>query len=192
MKNDQEILQAHFGKLKNEELEIVPSYFHEEKLNKNEFFTQANKKCKRLSLIKSGILRIYTLNDEKEITQWISTENYFVTEISSFFFDEPNRWNIQALTETRLLTISKPNYIKLCQEFPKWNEIEKKFIAKCFVILEDRVFSHLSMSAEERYDFYFNQNFELFNEVPLNYIASLLGMSAETLSRIRKIKTKKT
>jgi CRP-like cAMP-binding protein len=51
---------------------------------------------------------------------------------------------------------------------------------------EDRVFSHLSMTAEERYDLYFEQHKELFNQVPLQYIASVLGMTAETFSRIRK------
>ncbi len=118
--------------------------------------------------------------------------NYFITEILGFFFSQPNRWTIQALTNVELLTISKENYIKLCKEFPKWNEIEKRFIAKCFAMLEDRVFSHLSMSAEERYDLFFQQNRELFNKVPLQYIASIIGMSPETFSRIRKRKVEKS
>jgi len=103
-----------------------------------------------------------------------------------FFFNQPNRWAIQALTETELLSITKTNYLKLCQKFPKWNEIEKQLIMKCFMMMEDRIFSHLSMTAEERYELYFQQNKKLFNQVPLQYIASLLGMTAETLSRIRK------
>jgi len=57
-------------------------------------------------------------------------------------------------------------------------------------MLEDRVFSHLSMTAEERYNLYFNQNKELFNQVPLQHIASVLGMTAETFSRIRKRQSK--
>ena len=65
-------------------------------------------------------------------------------------------------------------------------EIEKRFIIKCFAMTEDRVFSHLSMTAEERYDLYFEQHKELFNQVPLQYIASVLGMTAETFSRIKK------
>lgn len=55
-------------------------------------------------------------------------------------------------------------------------------------MLEDRVYSHISMTAEERYDLYYAQNKELFNQIPLQYIASVLGMSAETLSRIRNRK----
>jgi len=66
--------------------------------------------------------------------------------------------------------------LKLCATFPKWMEIEKRFIVKCFTMLEDRVFSHISMTAEERYDLFFKYNRELFNQVPLQYIASVLGM----------------
>ena len=107
-----------------------------------------------------------------------------------FFLDQPNRWMIQAFAKTELLTINKTDYLNLCKEFPKWDKIEKRFIIKCFAMLENRVFSHLAMTAEERYKRYFEQNKELFNQVPLQYIASVLGMTAETFSRIRKCLTK--
>ena len=186
MKNFETLIKEHFGQLSNREVAFIRPYFQEEKLQKNEFFTQTDKTCDRLSFVKSGILRVYTLSDGKEITQWISTQNFLLTEVMGFFFNQPNRWTIQALTETELLSITKTNYLKLCQEFPKWNEIEKQLIMKCFMMMEDRIFSHLSMTAEERYELYFQQNKELFNQVPLQYIASMLGMTAETLSRIRK------
>lgn len=181
-----ESIQATFGTLSDEELEFLRPFFHEEDLANKDFFAKEGKICNRLSLINSGLLRIYALADGKEITQWISTPGYFVTEISGFFFNQPSRWNIQALGEVSLLTIDKENYIKLTAEFPKWKEIESGFIAKCFAMLEDRVFSHLSLSAEERYKIYFEQNKELFNQVPLQYLASLLGMTPETFSRVRK------
>ncbi len=72
MKKFNEIIEENFGELSEQEQDKLLSYFHEEKLNKHDFFTQTGKYCNRLSLIKSGILRIYTLSDGKEITQWIS------------------------------------------------------------------------------------------------------------------------
>lgn len=189
MQDFDNLIQEHFGRLTSEELIIIRSYFHEEKIGKNDFFTKAHKVCDKLSIVKSGILRVFALSDGKEITQWISTENFLITEVLGFFFDQPNRWNIQAFTDVELLTITKANYMKLCKEFPKWNEIEKRFIVKCFAMIEDRVFSHLSMTAEERYDLYFEQNKALFNQIPLKYIASVLGMTPETCSRIRKRRT---
>lgn len=190
MKNFNQLIQAYFGELSEEELDIVQSYFYEEKLQKNDYFTCSEKICNRLSIVKSGIFRIYTLSDGKEVTQWLSKEDQLITEIMGFFYQQPNRWTIQAITDVSLLTIRKENYLKLCENFPKWNTIEKQFIVKCFAMLEDRVFSHISMTAEERYDLYYQKNKDLFNLVPLQYIASVLGMSAETLSRIRKRKSK--
>ena len=181
-----DIIKIYFGELTDEEFTKMISYFQIEKLLKNEFFTEEGKYCNRFSFQKTGILRVFKLDDGKEVTQWISTPDYFITEISSFFFGEPNRWSIQALTDSEILTISKENYKQFCDEFPKWNEIEKRFLAKCFAMLEDRVYSHLTKTAEERYAMYFEKNKSLFNQVPLQYLASALGMSAETFSRIRK------
>lgn len=188
MESFKKIIQAHFGQLTEEELSIIHSYFRAEDLEKGDFFTHSGKVCDKLSIVKSGILRVYAFCDGKEITQWISTTDFLITEVLGFFFDQPNRWTIQALAPTKLLTITKEDYRKLCNEFPKWNEIEKRFIIKCFKMIEDRVFSHLSMTAEERYDLYFQQHKALFNQVPMQFIASVLGMTPETFSRIRKRK----
>lgn len=189
IKEFKEVVQENFGTLTDDEIKLLRTYFYEETLSKNEFFTQTDKYCKKLSFVRSGLLRIYRPSDGKEITQWISTPNYFVTEISSFFFDQPSRLSIQALTDVELLTLDKKGYSELIKMLPRWKEIEIQFIAKCFAILEDRVFTHLSMTAEERYDLFFAHNKELFNQVPLQYIASILGMTAETFSRIRKKQT---
>lgn len=184
-----DLIQAHFGPLNKDELSQMESYFEKDKLKRNELFTETGRICNRLSLVTSGILRVFALHDRKEITQWISTGPFLITDVAGFFLNQPSRWTIQAFTDVELYTITKTNYQKLCNDLPKWNEIEKRFLVKCFSMLEDRVFSHLSMTAEERYDVYFQQNKELFHTVPLQYIASVLGMSAETLSRIRRRKT---
>jgi CRP-like cAMP-binding protein len=139
-----------------------------------------------LSFIESGLLRIYSISDGKEVTQWISTKGYFVTDLSSLLFESPARWTIQALTDVDLFTIQREDYRRIGTLVPKWHELEKLFIAKCFTFLEDRIFSHLSMTAEERYQLFFENNKDLFNQVPLQYIASMLGMTPETFSRIRK------
>ena len=179
-------IQSYFGVIRPEDLEKIGSCFHPSTLQKGDYFLKAGRPCDKLGFIQSGLLRIYATADGKEITQWISTGGHFVTDLSSLLFESPARWTIQALAETELYTISRTDYKRLGSLLPEWHEFEKLFIARCFTTLEDRMFRHLSMSAEERYEHLFTAASELFNQVPLQHLASMLGMTPETLSRIRK------
>lgn len=179
-------IKSYFGVIQQEDLQIISSLFRPATIKKGDYFLKTGKTCDQLSFVKSGMLRIFVDMDGKEVTQWISTPGYFLTDLSSLLFETPARWTIQALTDSELVSISREDYSNLGRLVPKWHELEKIFIAKCFILLEDRIFRHLSMTAEERYNFLFEHNKELFNQVPLQYIASMLGMTPETFSRIRK------
>lgn len=180
----QQYINAYFG-ITSQDMDKVTSLFKETELKKGAYFTKAGNYCEKLSFVKSGVIRVYANANDKAVTQWIATKGYFITDLYSFTFKQRARWNIQALTHCELYTIDKENYATLNLVVPNWPEIEKRFIAGCFVQLEERVFTHLSLSAEERYDKLFEANKALFNQVPLQYIASMLGMSPETFSRIR-------
>jgi len=181
-------IKSYFGVVQKEELQTIVSLFKSETLTKGDFYLKTGKNSDRLSFVKTGLLRIFVTTPEKEITQWISNKGSFVTDLSGFVFEKPARWNIQALTEVEVYSIYRRDYLELGRLVPNWHILEKLFIARCFSMLEDRIFSHLSMSAEERYHYFFENNKELFLQVPLQYIASMLGMTAETFSRIRKLK----
>ncbi|KOY87127.1 cyclic nucleotide-binding protein [bacterium 336/3] len=186
MKELEQYIESYFGIAHLDVLQTMSQLFKPAKLAKGDFYLKTGEYCNKMSFIRSGLLRIFVNTDGKEVTQWISSKGYFVTDLASFIFETPARWNIQALTEVEVFTISKENYQKLGEIVPQWHILEKLFIAKCFIFLEDRIFSHLSMSAEERYEHFFEHNKELFHQVPLQYIASMLGMTPETFSRIRK------
>ncbi len=181
----EQYIRSYFG-VEPDDLQHIAGLFKPETLEKGEFYLKSGNYCEKLSFIQNGLMRIYVQTEDREVTQWISSKGYFITDLSGFVFRTPARWNIRALTDTTLFTIEKNDYNALGKDIPKWHELEKLFIAKCFTILEDRIFSHLSMSAEERYRFFFENNKALFNQVPLQYIASMLGMTPETFSRIRK------
>lgn len=180
-------ISSYFG-ISNENLEIVSKLFIESTLEKGDYFIKPGQYCEKLSFVKSGYIRVFSDSKNKEVTQWISSKGYFITDLYSFVFKQRARWKIQALTVCTLYTIEKENYELLNSLVPNWAHMEKQFIAGCFVMLEDRVFNHLSLTAEERYDALFKLNKDLFNQVPLQYLASMLGMSAETFSRIRRRK----
>jgi len=179
-----QFLQGYF-ELPASSLGKLAEQFEETTLSRKDFFLKEGDACKHLSFVKSGFIRIYRNMDGKEVTQWISTPGSFVTDLASFVFGAAGRWNIEALTDCELYTISKERYAKLHHIVPEWHQLEKLFIAKCFVYLEERVLQHLHFTAEERFKQLFDEQPELFNQVPLQYIASMLGMSPETLSRLR-------
>lgn len=181
----EQYIQSYFQVDENKLAEIASS-FYPQRIDKGNFLLKQGRICSQLSFVSSGLVRIFTVVEEKEVTQWISTAGYFVTDLASFVFNTPARWNIQALTDCTLYTIDKDIYNKLGTAIPEWHKLEKLFIAKCFVMLEDRVCRHLYMTAEERYQQLQELMPELFNQVPLQYLASMLGMSPETLSRLRK------
>lgn len=178
-------IQSYFA-VDNDKLSAIANRFKPQQVKKGDFLLKQGRVCGQLSFISTGLVRIFTLVDDKEVTQWISTKGYFVTDLASFIFNTPARWQMQALTDGQLYTISKEDYNNLGAIVPEWHQLEKLFIAKCFVLLEDRVCRHLYMSSEERYHFLLQQQPDLFNEVPLQYLASMLGMTPETLSRLRK------
>jgi CRP/FNR family transcriptional regulator, anaerobic regulatory protein len=179
-------ITSYFGVTEQQDLELVSGFFKTTALKKGEFYTKTEGYCDKISFIQEGLIRIYAAKGNDDITQWIASQGYFITDLESFIFQSPAKWNIQALTDSSVYTINRADYNQLGNLLPQWHQLEKLFIARCFVTLENRVFDHLSMTAEERYHSFFEQNKELFKQVPLQYIASMLGMKPETLSRIRK------
>ncbi len=174
-----------FFPVAEDELAAIAGQFRPLEFAKGDYFLKQGRYCDRLAFITSGLIRLYREVDGKEVTQWISSKGYFVTDLASFVFQTPGRWNIQALTDCTLYSIDRTAYQNLNQTIPKWQELDKLFVAKCFVMLEERIFSHLHMTAEERYHRLLADSPELFNQVPLQYLASMIGMTPETLSRLR-------
>lgn len=178
-------IQTYFG-VSNDALAKICSFFTLVTLKKGDYFLKTGRQSDRLGFIQSGIVREFVFVNDREVTKWISTKGYFVVDLSGFFFHQPSRWYIQALSDCEIYVIDKDKYKQIGHVVPQWSELETLFIAKCFSVLEDRLVILLSMSAEERYNQLFNFNKELFKLVPLQYLASMLGITPETLSRLRK------
>jgi CRP/FNR family transcriptional regulator, anaerobic regulatory protein len=181
----QQYLHSYMG-ITEADMQTLVSYFRIETLTKGDFFLREGRVCEKLSFHRSGLLRVFASYGEKEITQWISFKGNFITDLSGIVCNEPSRFTIRALSRCELYTIDKKDYNNLSQVIDKWPLLERILLTRCFGFMEARVFSLLSMSAEERYKFLFTQNAELFRQVPLKYLASMMGITPESLSRIRK------
>ncbi len=165
-------------------LKLVPN-FERVELKRGEYLIKEADYSSHLFVIESGLIRQYAWSNKGEFTQWIGTANHFVTDLASFIFDKPSIWNFQCISDCTVYRLSKSDYHKMESEIVEWNKFEKAFLAKCFCTMEQRISDFICLTAEERYVQYFEQHKSLFHQVPLQYIASVLGMSPETLSRIR-------
>lgn len=178
-------IQTYF-RVTEEDIGKISAFFKPITLKKGDYFLKTGRMVDKLGFVQSGIIREFVLVEDREITKWISTKGYFVTDLSCFYFNQPARWNIQALTDSEIYIIDKAHYEDIGKVVPGWSNLEKLFIARCFMVLEERIVTLVAKSAEERYQQLFSFHSELFNLVPLQYLASMLGMTPETLSRIRK------
>ncbi len=174
-----------FG-LSKDEVNAISKFFKPLHLKKGDFYLKTGRQSDRLGFVQSGIVREFLLLEDQEITKWISTKGYFAVDLYSFLFRQPSRWNIQALTDCEFWIISGSDYERINEVIPNWKHLETLFIGKCFAALEERIVSHLALDAEDRFKLLLKQRPELFNLVPLQYIASMLGMTPETLSRLRR------
>jgi len=172
--------------LSRDDMHTISSFFQPATLAKGSYLGRRGRVCNKLAFVQTGYIRMFIEVNNREVTQWISGPGYFITDLSSFIFQTEGRWNMQALTDCTLLEISRQNYDVLSSQLPVWKEIDRLLIVNCFTLMEERIFNHLYMSTEERFHHLMKTQPELFNLVPLQYLASMLGMTPETLSRLRK------
>lgn len=172
-------------RISEEVLEDIVTRFKFQSIEAGEFFIEPGRVCRKMAFIHSGVLRVYNFAEDKEITLWIGGENRFITDLSSFINQEPARWFIEAVEPSKLLTISREDHYRLTDKYHEWIEFDNRLLTSAYTIIEQRMFSHLYMSAEERFQMLFETAPELFNRVPLKQIASMLAMTPETLSRLR-------
>lgn len=165
--------------------EIV-SCFEYRHLPKKTQWVTAGELSRQLALIETGHMRMYRLEAGKDRTTWIGGPGKFITSISSFVDHRPSIWHIETLTDCQLHIIKRDSHFRLCQQFREWLEFENLLLSKAIGALEYRNYELVKLKAEDRYQALFTKNPSLFLEIPAKYIASLLGISEETLSRIRK------
>jgi len=167
----------------------IVSKFEALEIKKGDYFLKSGTICRSMAFIESGYLRMFDYASGKEITLWIGSNGRFITSLSSFIFQSTNYWNIQALTDCTLFVISRKNHVKLCEEDAKWLEFDNKLLANSFALLERTMFAQLHTTANDRFLSLMKEEPQLFNNVPLQYIASMLGITPESLSRLRKKQT---
>ena len=154
-------------------------------LAKGDYLLSEGKVCKQLYFLEKGALRGFYNLEGKEITHWFGFENDFVTSFHSFIKQEPAVENIQLLEGSILWAISKEQLKELFNQHHEIERLVRIVYEKYYLRLEERFVNAQFKTARERYENLLLETPHILERVTLGYIASYLGITQETLSRIR-------
>ncbi len=154
-------------------------------ITKNEYLVTEGKVCHKLYFLEKGALRGFYNLDGKEITHWFGFENDFVTSFHSFITGEPAVENVQLMESCTLWSIEKETMTDLFNQHHDIERLVRIAYEKYYIRLEERYVNAQFKTAKELYENLISQTPHILERVPLGFVASYLGISQETLSRIR-------
>jgi len=139
----------------------------------------------QLFFLEKGVARIYYHKNDKEITEWIAMDRQFFLSITSFFERTPSHLAIHTLEPSQLYSIRQADFLRLADQFHPIEKLLRKMVTSSLILSQQRMDSIQSESAQQRYERLLDASPGIIQRVPLSYIASFLGVTLETLSRIR-------
>ena len=165
--------------------EAIELNFKQIKINRKDFLLKEGVVCDFVAYLNSGVIRHYHVKDGNEITCDITLSNNFITDFKSLTQDIPSNYNFQLLKEAELLIINKKDLFELYNVNKNIQSFGRIMAEQVALRTIDIAMSLSSDKPEERVDKLIKQRPDLFQEVPQRYLANLLGISPESLSRIR-------
>jgi CRP-like cAMP-binding protein len=180
-----------FNFLTQEEIENFEEKLRPKKIKKGDFFIQEGSTCHEVGFVTSGVLRSYYYSSNgEEITYCFTFPHSFVSAYSSFLSQSKTAENIQALTEVDLWSISKNDLGELEQLSTNWLRLFKHIAEQEYIKMEKRIFILQKEAADKRYTDLLENQPELLQKIPLQYLSSYLGITPRHLSRIRSALSK--
>jgi len=176
---------TNYHPLSTEAQNALHDCFEKLTLSKNEYLLNEGQVCRHLYFLEDGALRGFYNLDGKEVTHWFGFEQDFVTSFHSFITGRAAVENIQLLEGSILWAISKEQLAELFNRFHEIERLVRIAYEKYYIRLEERFVNAQFKTATERYENLLLQSPHILERVPLGHIASYLGISQETLSRIR-------
>ncbi|WP_316739196.1 Crp/Fnr family transcriptional regulator [Pedobacter aquatilis] len=153
---------------------------------KNDHFLKEGQLVSSYFVVEKGVFRAYIHRKEKEVNVWFGEEGQIFGAIMPMYANMPSPENIQFLEDAEVYAIAVDDLEKLYKQYPELNLIGRKIAEEVCIILENRIISLHTESAPERYLSLIKEHPNLLNRINLGHIASYVGVTQETLSRIRK------
>jgi CRP-like cAMP-binding protein len=176
-----------FGSLNSHQIDLITSKATVLELRKDEYFSEAEKIPSHVGFVLEGVFRFcYYNNKGQEITNYFIDENNFVADYQRFELQVVTTEYIQAVTDCKLLVFSKKGWDEISNIVVGWDNIVGQIVKKCLLETIDRRSPLVSQDATTRYLSFIEKFPTIVNRIPLSYIASYLGITQQSLSRIRK------
>ena len=162
------------------------------KLRKKQYLLQEGDTWKYHAFIASGCLRTYSV-DEKGLEHIISfaIENWWTGDKESLMLNQPSKYNIDAVEDSEVILFTDSNFQLICSEMPQFNDMVNMILQRSFVASQSRIHAAISYTADEKYLNFIDKYPGFTTRIPQSMIASYLGITPETLSRVRKLSAKK-
>lgn len=174
--------------LLDSQIELIDSLCSVKKLRRSQYLLQEGEVCRFVAFVLKGCLRTYSVDPKGgEHIVYFAVENWWAGDRESYLMRNPTTFNIDAVEETELIYFIKEDFEYICQALPPFNNLINETLQKGFIASQNRVKAALAFTAEERYKDFLARNPILANRLPQQMIASYLGMTPETLSRIRTL-----
>lgn len=170
-------------------LDAFCSSFRLKKTRRNELLLSAGEVCHHIYFVNSGCLRIYMIDvNGKESTRFLVTEGRFGTAFPSFTLQEPSKAFIQSIEPTEALFINHHDFLELFNIIPGWERVYRMSLERDYIASIKRIESLITMDATQRYKQLMDTTPGLIQRLPNKIIADYLGISQETLSRLKSKK----
>lgn len=169
------------------EFNLVQSFFTTKKLRKKQFLLQEGDVCKYTAFVTKGVLKSYTIDDKgaEHVIQF-ATEGWWISDNYSFLTGLPSSYTIDAMEDAELLLITHQAMEEMLLKVPKMEKYFRLLFQNNIIAIQNRLVCSLSQTAEEKYKKMNDDYPNIIQRVPQHSIASFLGITPETLSRIRK------
>ena len=176
-----------FGNFNTQQIELVCNSAVTRRFKKGDYFSEAGQISKEIAFITGGILRIcYYDKDGSEITKYFVDENNFAVDVNSYFNNIPSSEYIEAITDVNLLIFSKTAMDNLSNTILIWDSVVNQIANKAMTEKFNITSMMIAEDATTRYLNFYNRFPALANRIPLNYLASYIGVTKQSLSRIRE------
>jgi len=180
------------GGLTPGELERVKHVSVPKKIRKNQYLLEEGDNSDFIGFVVKGSFRLFRIGEAGvEHIMRFAIENWWISDYTSFMTGQSSRCYIEALEDSELILFSKEHWEQLLVTIPNFKQMIDKLSAKNFEAHQNRIYSNISETAEVRYDNFVRLYPTIYNRIPLYMIASFLGLTRETLSRVRKQTTKR-